>query len=88
MQNSETFRSRRGQPEDLLLRQTYLTQSAFPSRPVGPTILRLLNEPDPIALINPESRRLMTEADIDALADLTAFAQSAGSPCIVAREQG
>lgn len=78
--NVDVFRSKRGGPEDLLLRQVYLTQNTFSDRHVGSTILRLLSEPDPIAVVNRKSSRLMTQADVEALADLMVFARSAGPP--------
>jgi hypothetical protein len=42
--------------------------------------LRLLNEPDPVRVVDARSRRLMTERDVIALANLHRFARSDGAP--------
>lgn len=39
-----------------------------------PAILALLNQPDQVAIVSQCAHRLMTDADLRALADLTVFA--------------
>jgi hypothetical protein len=42
--------------------------------------LRLLNSPDPVRVVDARSRRLMTERDVVALANIRHFAKSEGAP--------
>jgi hypothetical protein len=46
----------------------------------GTLLLRLLNEPDPVRVVDVRSRRLMTERDVIALANLNRFAKSSQAP--------
>ncbi len=80
LRNVPVFREDPGGPADLLLRQAYLTQAVLGPRPAEPALLRLLAEPDPIAVVNRRSGRLMTQADVAALVDLARFARSDGPP--------
>jgi hypothetical protein len=47
---------------------------------VNATELRFLTEPDPIRVVGPVSKRLMTEKDVVALANLHNFSNSGGNP--------
>ncbi|HPF22319.1 MAG TPA: hypothetical protein PK417_02515 [Hyphomonas sp.] len=67
-------------PNARLWRQSYVTRAAFAEPPTGPTWMRLLQEPDPIALAHPVTERTMTQADIEALADLSRFVDEGGAP--------
>lgn len=80
LEHIQVFQDQHGDPGDLILRQVYLAQSTFAKRPVGPTIMRLLNEPDPVAIVNPASARLMTLKDVAAVKDLIIFSRGAESP--------
>lgn len=46
----------------------------------GSVELRLLTEPDPVRVVDFGSKRLMTEKDVIALANVSAFAKSQGDP--------
>lgn len=67
-------------PQARVWRQSYVTHAAFAVPPTGPTWMRLLQEPDPIVLRHPLTKRTMTEADIEALADLSRFVETGGAP--------
>lgn len=74
------FASGRATPEARVWRQSYVTHATFAEPPTGPTWMRLLQEPDPIALAHPVTKRTMTQADIAALADLSRFVDEGGAP--------
>jgi hypothetical protein len=60
---------------DRLLEANYLNPDLH-----GTIQLSLLNEPDPVRVVDARSRRLMTERDVIALANLHRFARSDGAP--------
>lgn len=78
--NVRLFQTKRGQPEDLRMRHHYISASYFSDKTRGSLRQRLLAEPDPIRVVDPDAKRLMTEKDVIALANLGIFLQSNGSP--------
>jgi len=75
------MKAKPGQPEDLVIRQAYLYAGYFsPKVPEGRLFERLINEPDPIRLVDRKTKRLMTQRDIVALANLGIFIKSDGLP--------
>jgi len=61
-------------------RHRFLETNYFRSEMKGTLELRLMTEPDPVRVVDARSRRLMTERDIVALANLHRFARSDGAP--------
>lgn len=80
MNNLRIFKTKRGQPEELVLRHAYISQNYFSPKQQGTLIQRLLAEPDPIRVVNPSAKRLMTEKDVVALANLGIFLNNPSSP--------
>jgi hypothetical protein len=78
--NIRIFQTKRGQPEDLIKRHSLISYNYFWPKTQGTLILRLLAEPDPVRVVNPAAKRLMTEKDVVALANLAIFLKSNGSP--------
>ncbi|MEM8779598.1 MAG: hypothetical protein AAGF26_12150 [Cyanobacteria bacterium P01_G01_bin.49] len=78
--NIKIFQTQRGQPEDLAKRHSLIAHNYLWAETQGTLILRLLTEPDPIRVFNPTTKRLMTEKDVIALANLGLFLKSNGSP--------
>jgi hypothetical protein len=74
------LKTKRGQPEDLITRHLYIASSYFSPKHRGSLIQRLLTEPDPIRVVNPKTKRLMTQRDVVALANLGIFLHSHDSP--------
>lgn len=58
---------------NLLARHVITSPSYFDPKLQGSLILRLLNEPDPVLVADPKSKRLMTEKDVVALIHILVF---------------
>jgi hypothetical protein len=78
--NGKMMREDKGDPTEFTLRHKYIEWVYFESEMKNTTFLRLLTEPDPARVVNPRSRRLMTERDIVAMANIRDFAKSEGDP--------
>jgi hypothetical protein len=65
------LRQKKGEPEALYLRHRFIEANYF--LPQERLWLRLLTEPDPIRLADPGSKRVMTERDVVALANIVMF---------------
>jgi hypothetical protein len=74
------LREGKGGPADFTLRHIRIEWNYFDPDIQNSTFLRLLTEPDPVRVVNPRSRRLMTERDVVALANIRDFAKSEGDP--------
>lgn len=69
-----------GRAAALSMRHERITLTYFNPDWHGTVCLKLLTGPDPVRVIDLRSRRLMTERDVVALANLRRFAQSQGAP--------
>jgi hypothetical protein len=77
---SKPLRSNAATPAALQTRHA-LVESHYLNPDLHDTImLRLMTEPDPIRVVDVRSRRVMTERDVIALANLRRFASSGGEP--------
>jgi hypothetical protein len=74
------LRDGKGGPADFTLRHVRIEANYFEPELRNSTFLRLLLEPDPARVVNPRSRRLMTERDVAALGNLREFVRSSGDP--------
>jgi hypothetical protein len=74
------LRSEASAPAAITVRHTLLETNYLNPDLHGTTQLRLLNEPDPVRVVDVRSRRLMTERDVIALANLRRFAKQDGAP--------
>jgi|GEM_PF-6912260 hypothetical protein len=74
------LKTKPGQPEDLVTRHIYIASSYFSPLQRGSLIQRLLSEPDPIRVVNPKTKRLMTQRDVVALANLGILLRSHDLP--------
>jgi hypothetical protein len=74
------LREGKGGPADFTLRHIRIEANYFEPELKNSTFLRLLTEPDPVRVVNPRSKRLMTERDVVALANIRDFAKSEGDP--------
>ncbi|HKX30982.1 MAG TPA: hypothetical protein VJ302_25055 [Blastocatellia bacterium] len=72
--------TRKGRPADFTTRQIVLEANYFSPLMKNTIELRLLTEPDPVRVADPRSKRLMTERDLVALANLRHFARSNDDP--------
>jgi hypothetical protein len=70
----------KGSPAALTTRHNLIQWNYF--RPVmkDTIFLRWLTEPDPVRVVDPKSRRLMTETDLVGLVNIRNFAKSNGDP--------
>lgn len=78
--NAAVMAEKAGEPDDLILRHAYIRQSHYEAREQAPLIHRLMTEPDPIALTDARVERLMTERDVEGLANLVRFLESEDAP--------
>jgi hypothetical protein len=67
-------------PSALMARHERLVINYLNADLHGTLMLRLLNEPDPVRVVDVRSRRLMTERDVVALANLHRFGNSSQAP--------
>jgi hypothetical protein len=74
------LRDGKGGPADFTLRHIRIEWNYFDPDIQNSTFLRLLTEPDPVRAVNSRSKRLMTERDVVALANIRDFAKSEGDP--------
>jgi hypothetical protein len=74
------LREQDGTPGALTLRHQLITANYFEPDMQNTTELRLLTEPDPVHVVDPGYKRLMTEKDVVALANIYNFANSDGEP--------
>lgn len=74
------LRDGKGGPADFTLRHVRIEANYFEPELRNSTFLRLLTEPDPVRVVNPRGKRLMTERDVTALANIRDFARSNGDP--------
>jgi hypothetical protein len=77
---AKLLRERDGAPMTFTLRHRLLEANYFDPDIRNTTILRLLTEPDPVRVVDPKWKRLMTEKDIVALVNLSNFIRSKGEP--------
>jgi hypothetical protein len=78
--STKVLRDRGGSPAALLLRHQLITINYLNPDLHNTLLLRLLTEPDPVRVVDVRSRRLMTERDVVALANIRHFARSQGAP--------
>ena len=74
------LRDREGTAAALALRHSLIATNYFNPNLQNTLSLRLLTEPDPVRVIDVASRRLMTERDVIALANIRHFARTKGAP--------
>ena len=67
-------------PAALSLRHTRIAANFFDPDVQNTLFLRLLTAPDPVRVVDVQSRRLMTQRDVIALANIRQFARSTGAP--------
>lgn len=79
-QYAKTLRDGKTSPETLSLRHTRIAANFFDPDVQNTLFLRLLIAPDPVRVIDMQSRRLMTERDVVALANIRHFGRSNGAP--------
>ena len=77
---SKLLREHDATPAAFTTRHSLLVLNYFDPGMQNTTELRLLNEPDPVRVVDPSSKRLMTERDVVALANIYNFARSEGAP--------
>lgn len=77
---AKTLRSDGTNPTALMARHALLEANYLDPDLHGTLQLRLLTEPDPVRVVDARSRRLMTQRDVLALANLHRFARSTGDP--------
>ncbi|MEO1017767.1 MAG: hypothetical protein AAFY56_08745 [Pseudomonadota bacterium] len=80
MSNVAIFQAKPEPPYAIILRHAYLQKSNFSANERGGVIYGLLNEPDPIAVVDERAQRMMSERDVAGLANLENFVQSGGEP--------
>jgi hypothetical protein len=69
-----------GHPASFSLRHQVLEKNYFRRDMQGTLELRLMTEPDPVRIADARSKRLMTESDVVAFANLHHFVASQGAP--------
>lgn len=77
---ANTLRDGKTGPAALSLRHARIAANFFDPDVQNTLFLRLLTAPDPVRVIDVQSRRLMTERDVIALANIRYFARSKGVP--------
>jgi hypothetical protein len=77
---TKLLREHDGTPGALTTRHFLLALNYFAPEMQNTIELRLLNEPDPVRVVDPGYKRLMTEKDVVALANIYNFANSDGEP--------
>jgi hypothetical protein len=77
---AKILREQKGSPRALLLRHHLLEANYFDSDMQNTTELRLLTEPDPVRVVDPGGKHLMTEREVVALAQLLSFSSSKEEP--------
>lgn len=77
---AKELRSDAAGPAALMTRRSLLAANYLNPDLHGTLQIRLLTEPDPVRVVDVRSKRLMTEADVIALANLRRFAMSNGAP--------
>jgi hypothetical protein len=78
---AKVLREQKGRPADFALRHAYIQLNYFdPVVQNNPTSFRLLTEPDPVRVVAPRSKQLMTERDVVAWANLQYFSTSQDEP--------
>lgn len=77
---TKLLREHDGTPGAITTRHFLLAFNYFTPEMQNTTELRLLNEPDPVRVVDPSTKRLMTEKDVVALANIYNFARSEGVP--------
>jgi hypothetical protein len=76
----EILRDQKGSPLEVTLRRSLILANYFESYLQNTTSLRLFLEPDPVRVVDPGSKRLMTQSDVLAFANLVNFSNSNGDP--------
>lgn len=79
-QFANTLKNSKSGPAALSLRHARIAANFFDPDVQNTLFLRLLLTPDPVRVIDVQSRRLMTERDVVALANIRHFARSNGPP--------
>jgi hypothetical protein len=74
------LREEPGHPAALSMRDRTLELNYFRPDMQGTLELRLMTEPDPVRVVDTRAKRLMTESDIVALANLRRFARTTSDP--------
>jgi hypothetical protein len=78
--HAKVLREREDSPAALSMRHVRISINYFNPDLHNTRLLRLLTEPDPVRVVDVRSRRLMTERDVVALANIRHFARSQGAP--------
>jgi hypothetical protein len=77
---AKTLRENDGCPGGIRFRHNLLDANYFEPDMQNTTELRLLLEPDPVRVVDPRLKNLMTEQDVVALANLSSFVNSNEEP--------
>jgi hypothetical protein len=80
LEYAKLLRERDSAPISLTLRHRLLEANYFDPDMRNTTELQLLTEPDPVSVVDPGGKRLMTEKEVEALASLISFSNSNGAP--------
>lgn len=80
LEYAKILRERNGTPMAFSLRHSLLEANYFSPLLQNSTIVRLLNEPDPVRVVDAGGKHLMTESEVVALAELAHFSNSNGEP--------
>jgi hypothetical protein len=80
LEYGKILREQDGTPRALTLRHFLLQANYFNPDMQNTTELRLLTEPDPVRVVDPGGKSLMTERDVVALANLLSFSNSGEEP--------
>jgi hypothetical protein len=80
LEYAKLLRERDGAPVAFTLRHHLLEANYFDPNMQNTTELRLLTELDPVRVVDPKWKRLMTEKDLVALVNLSNFVKSKGEP--------
>jgi hypothetical protein len=78
--SANTLRNGKSGPAALSLRHTRIAANYFDPDVQTTLFLRLLTTPDPVRVVDVQSRRLMTQRDVIALANIRHFARSENAP--------
>jgi hypothetical protein len=77
---TKILREQNGRPAAITTRHFLLAANYFDPDMQNTTELRLLTEPDPVRVVDPGYKRLMTERDVVALVNIHHFAKSEDDP--------
>jgi hypothetical protein len=78
LEDAKILGEQKGTPREILLRHDLLEANYFNNDMQNTTELRLLTEPDPVLVVDPGGKGLMTKRDVVALANLSSIISNSG----------